>query len=183
MPPATTTSCGRPESSFRQFLALGNTQEPRTRGDVVAAALRPSVRAPEQDRPGGCGGVGGCGARRPDSCRAGQARGTTGAGWRGESGSRAFVNDAHGAHQYACECPPREHGVHLPAGERPGLRCRRFPNLTIRRTSATRNVSPGSVSPRPSLKRSGHWRRGSPEVARQLHGPVARGERRQRAIR
>ena len=24
MPPATTTSCGRPESSFRQFLALGN---------------------------------------------------------------------------------------------------------------------------------------------------------------
>ena len=25
MPPATTTSCGRPESSFRQFLALGNT--------------------------------------------------------------------------------------------------------------------------------------------------------------
>ena len=26
MPPATTTSCGRPESSFCQFLALGNTQ-------------------------------------------------------------------------------------------------------------------------------------------------------------
>ena len=25
MPPATTTSCGRPESSFRQFLALGNS--------------------------------------------------------------------------------------------------------------------------------------------------------------
>ena len=24
MPPATTTSCGLPESSFRQFLALGN---------------------------------------------------------------------------------------------------------------------------------------------------------------
>ena len=27
MPPATTTSCGRPESSFRQFLALGNTRD------------------------------------------------------------------------------------------------------------------------------------------------------------
>ena len=26
MPPATTTSCGRPESSFCQFLALGNNQ-------------------------------------------------------------------------------------------------------------------------------------------------------------
>ena len=25
MPPATTTSCGRPESSFCQFLALGNS--------------------------------------------------------------------------------------------------------------------------------------------------------------
>ena len=26
MPPATTTSCGRPESSFRQFLTLGNNE-------------------------------------------------------------------------------------------------------------------------------------------------------------
>ena len=29
MPPATTTSCGRPESSFCQFLALGNMRDSR----------------------------------------------------------------------------------------------------------------------------------------------------------
>ena len=42
MPPATTTSCGRPESSFCQFLALGNTgkvEELQARKDRLAALM------------------------------------------------------------------------------------------------------------------------------------------------
>ena len=42
MPPATTTSCGLPESSFCQFLALGNMAELFRTGRPIEA---PSVEA------------------------------------------------------------------------------------------------------------------------------------------
>ena len=43
MPPATTTSCGRPESSFCQFLALGNSQQLRRLPPTVATLTILSV--------------------------------------------------------------------------------------------------------------------------------------------
>ena len=46
MPLATTTSCGRPESSFCQFLALGNTAQLRTLGiDVCARTVARLLKA------------------------------------------------------------------------------------------------------------------------------------------
>ena len=39
MPPATTTSCGRPESSFCRFLALGNSWGDVFGDRVIASAI------------------------------------------------------------------------------------------------------------------------------------------------
>ena len=54
MPPATTTSCGRPESSFCQFLALGNSSGrtishacPAPIGEALGAGAREAgIRGP-----------------------------------------------------------------------------------------------------------------------------------------
>ena len=56
MPPATTTSCGRPESSFCRFLALGNSgyvnASPLIETQRVVEAFLPDEPLPELDGAG-----------------------------------------------------------------------------------------------------------------------------------
>ena len=57
MPPATTTSCGRPESSFRQFLALGNTRgSGRSPPDFCSGDAQSTAAAQRPDRAAHCRG-------------------------------------------------------------------------------------------------------------------------------